>query len=462
MFKHNLTPYNLLGLLFLTASCSQDEFSGKDNSSENGRIEFRAALPQLASRATEVSGSSLEKFEVSSFTIGSLAETPYFLNKSFAKNAVTGKFVSYDPKCIWPNNNDSLRFIAYAPSCEAMRSAGNFGETDFTFTSIEDGQTIAEGGYRLSNFKVAHDIASQIDFITAIASSRLADNNDEGVSLDFQHQLSRVELKAWGASKSFDIEIAGVRIGGVATQGEFVFSSAAGATDATKAGSWQSIFKGNVEYIFREGDHIVCLDKTEGSPLSADKAVSILGARVGDGDGYDNSAMVIPSDNSAWAYKDNAENGSGHDEDMYFSVLLRVTDTTPYDSGKIIYPYSDETDGMERAYIAVDKSSPNIVKTRVYRQGDSYFTDPGFTSPYDCDANNAQVKTYGWAALPVNAQWEPGHIYTYTLNYSDGVGLRDPHDPLPGNSIISDKVIINVSVADWVTGSNTDVSVPRK
>ena len=462
MHKHYLTTYNLIGLLLLTASCGHDEFAGENNASENGRIEFRAALPQLSSRATEINGSSLENFEVSSFTIGSLSETPYFLNKSFAKNAVTGMFVSYDPKCIWPNSNDLLRFIAYTPSREEMRVAGNFGETDFTFTPIADGQTIAEGDYRLSNFKIAHDIASQIDFITAIASGRLVDNDEEGVKLDFQHQLSRIELKAWGASKSFDIEIAGVRLGGVATQGEFGFTSAAGATDATKAGSWLSVVKGNVEYIFRDGDHIVSLDKTEGSPLSADKAVSILGARVGDGDGYDNSAMVIPSNNSAWAYKDNAENGSDHDDDMYFSVLLRVTDTTPYDNGNLIYPYSDENDGMERVYIAVDKSSPNTVKTRVYRQGDSYFTDPGLSLVYDCEANNAQVKTFGWAALPVNAQWEPGHIYTYTLNYSDGVGLRNPHDPRPGEPIISDKVLINVSVADWVTGSKTDVSVPRK
>ena len=462
MQKRNLTTYNLIGLLFLTTSCTQDESAGEDTGSEIGRIEFRAALPQLTTRATEVSSSSLENFEVSSFTIGPSTETPYFLNKTFAKNAVTGKFISYDPKCIWPNNNDLLKFIAYAPACENMRKAGNFGETDFTFTPIVDGETVAEGEYRLSNFKVANDIASQIDFITAITSGRLIDNDEEGVTLDFQHQLSRIELKAWGASKSYDIEIAGVRLGGVATQGEFSFTTAVGATDATKAGGWVSVVKGDVEYIFRAGDCVISLDKTESSPLSADKAVSILGAGVGAGEGYDNSAMVIPSNNEAWAYKNNADNGSAHTDGMYFSVLLRVTDTTPYDNGKLIYPYADDNDGMERVYMAVDKSSQKIVKTRVYRQGDSYFTDPDLTASYDINANNAEVKVYGWAALPVNAQWEPGHIYTYTLNYSDGVGLVDPLDPHPGEPIISDRVIVNVAVTDWKAGSKTDVSVPRK
>ena len=462
MLKRYLTTYNLLGLLLLTASCTQDESAGADSGSENGLIEFRAALPQLTTRATEISGSSLANFEVSSFTIGNLSDTPYFLNKTFSKNATTGKFISSDQKCIWPDNNESLRFIAYAPSCEAMRLAGKFEETDFTFTTIADGETIADSEYKLSNFKVAQDIASQIDFITAIATGQLKDKDPEEVTLDFQHQLSRIELKAWGASNSYDIEIAGVRLGGVATQGVFSFTSATGATDAKKGGIWESVVKGNVEYIFRDGDYIVTLDKKEGSPLSADKAVSILGAGIGDVNGYDNSAMVIPSNNAAWAYKNNADNGASHTDGMYFSVLLRVTDTTPYDNGNLIYPYSDENDGKERVYIAVDKSSPEIVKTRVYRQGNSYFTDAAFTSAYDIEANNAEVKAYGWAALPVNAQWEPGHIYTYTLNYSDGVGLIDPRDPNPGEPIISDKVIVNVDVADWIAGSKTDVSVPRK
>ena len=462
MLKQHLTTYHLIGLIFLTASCAHEEFAGKDNALENGRIEFRAALPQLTSRATEVNSSSLESFRVSSFLVGSSSDTPYFLDKTFAKNTVTGKFVSSDSICIWPKNNDALKFIAFAPACEDMRLAGNFSDTDFILTPIADNQTISDGEYRLSNFKVAHDIASQVDFITAIATGQLFENNVDGITLDFQHQLSRIELKAWGASQSFDLEIAGVRLGGVATQGEFGFSSAQGATDATKGGSWLSVVKDDVEYIFREGDRIVTLDKTEGSPLSADKAVSILGARVGEGESYDNSAMVIPSDNAPWAYKDNAENGSEHNDGMYFSVLLRVTDTTPYDNGALIYPYSDENDGMERVYIAVDKSSPDTVKTRVYCQGDSYFTDPGFTSLYDCEANNAEVKTYGWAALPVDAQWEPGHVYTYTLNYSDGVGLVDPLDPHPGEPIISDRVLVNVTVAEWVNGSETDVTVPRK
>ena len=462
MQNRYLTTYSLLGVLFLTASCGQDEFGGDDYNSENGRIEFLAAMPQHTSRATEVTTSSLTKFEVSSFKIGSLSETPYFLNKSFVKNAVTGKFVSSDPECRWPNNNDLLRFIAFAPSSEDMRLAGNFGETDFSFPTLADGEGIAEGDYTLSNFKVAQDIASQVDFITAIATGRLIDNDAEGVTLDFQHQLSRIELKAWGASKSFDIEIAGVRLGGVSTQGVFSFTSVADATDAAKAGSWLSAHKGNVEYIFRESDRIVTLDKSDDSPISADKAVSILGANVGDGVGYENSAMVIPSNNAAWDYKDNAENGADHIDDLFFSVLLRVKDTTPYDYGNLIYPYPDENDGMERVYFAVDKSSPDIVKTRVYRQGEAYFSDPDFTSVYDCEANNAEVKVFGWAALPVSAQWEPGHIYTYTLNYSDGVGLRDPRDPQPGDPIISDRVLVNVTVADWVTGSKTNVSVPRK
>ena len=205
------------------------------------------------------------------------------------------------------------------------------------------------------------------------------------------------------------------------------------------------------------------LDKTEGSPLSADKAVSILGSKVGEGDGYENSAMIVPSNNPAWSFKTDAANGDNHSDGMYFSVLVRVTDTTPYDTnGSIVYPYSGAEYAQEIIYLAIDKTDGKKVKTRLYKQGDNYFTDSDLTTVYDMSANDADVKAFGWAALPVADDLKPGRIYTYTLNYSNGVGLRDPHDLRPGEPVISDKVLVNVEVSDWLEGSKTDVSVPRK
>lgn len=448
MAKYKHTSYALLSIILFAGACSQEDVGRGENRESGGRIEFNASFPDVSSRATELKGASLNNIEVSAFTVGASSETAYFLNKSFGKNSNTGKFVCYDPQCIWPNNNDLIRFVAFAPSCDKMLSAG--GNATST-------------GNRLTGFKVASDIATQFDLVTAIASGKLIDNEETGITLKFQHQLSRIEIKAWGNSASYDLEIAGVRLGGIGIGGEFNFTSQTGATDPTQAGVWESVTKGYVEYVFRNDDKIVTLDKTESSPLSADKAVSILGSKVGEGNSYENSAMIVPSANSAWNFKTNAANGDNHADGMYFSVLVRVKDTTPYDTnGNIVYPYADDAYSEEVVYLAVEKADGKTVKTRLYKLGDVYFTDANHTAEYDIVANNTEVKAFGWAALPVADDLKPGLVYTYTLNYSNGVGLRDPQDSRPGESIISDKVLVNVEVAEWLEGTKTDVSVPRK
>lgn len=449
MVNKKYISYAVLGLILFAGSCSQ-EYEGRGNNREpGGRIEFNASLPEVSSRATEVKAAELNDIQVSAFTVGETSETAYFTNKAFRRNSNTGKFVCYDPQCIWPNNNDLLRFVAFAPSCVEIIAAGG---------------SATSTGNKLQDFNVSPDIKKQFDFVTAIATGRLLDDEETGITLRFQHQLSRIQIKVWGNSKSFDLEIAGVRMGGIGTGGEFNFTAQAEATDPTQAGVWESVTKGYVEYIFREGDTIVRLDKSsDGSPMSADKAVSIMGSKVGGEDGYENSAMIVPSDNAPWNYKVNASNGENHADGMYFSVLVRVKDTTPYDTkGSILYPYADNAYSAETVYLAVAQSDGKTVKTRLYKQGDEYYTDAEHTAEYDLAANDAEVKSFGWAALPVTDKFNPGCIYTYTLNYSNGVGLRDPHDTNPGDPIISDKVLIGVEVTDWMEGLENEVSVPRK
>ncbi len=459
MTKYRLT-YTLLGLALVAVSCS-DEATPDANGNHPKRIEFSAALPQVTSRATEVSDTNLDKFQVSSFVIGSSSDTHYFLDRTFTRHAETGSYFSLDPECIWPNNNDLVRFTAFAPSCEDMRLAGGFGSEAFTLPVPGEGETVASSEYKISNFKVARDIADQFDFVTAIGSGNLLDNEDTPIDLNFNHQLSRIELKAWGASTMYNMEIAGVRFGGVANGGVFSFATP-DETGTSPAGYWESVERGYVEYIFREGDRLVVLDKSAGSPASASDAVSILGKKVGEGDGYENSAMIIPSVNPAWDYKENAANGLNNAEGMYFSVLVRITDTTPYNPGAIVYPYAGNPEDMEVIYLAVDQNDPSAVKTRVYTDGDDYYTDPECTETYSLEANSAEVKAFGWAALPVADEWKPGYVYTYTLNYTNGVGLRNPRDPQPGKPIISDRVLINVTMSPWVSGGNSDITVPRR
>lgn len=457
MIKKNLT-YALLVTLISTVSCSQEDAPGQNNEVKDNKITFRATLPAISSRAVEVTTATIDNFIVSSFIMDEYSATSYFLGKTFRKNSTTGKFVCYDEKCIWPNNNDVIRFVAFAPSCEDMRQAGDFGASEFSLSKEVEDTNIGAYEYKLNDFKIAPDIASQVDFITAISSGKLLDDEDNGITLNFHHQLSRIVLKAWGASESYDLEIAGVRIGGVGTEGEFSFSpSDSSILPAFSSGSWSEVRKGSVDYIFREGDVIVSINNDPNSPASVDKAVSILGAKVGN---RDNSAMLIPAYNPKWEYVVNKTNGDNHADGMYFSVLLRVTDTTPYATDEsLIYPYSDNSENMEIIYLAVEENGK--VKNRVYKNDNGdYYTDSEFNNLYTEDNN--EVKEFGWAAIPVEGNWEPGYVYTYTLNYTNGVGLRDPHDPNPGESIISEKVLINVGVTEWLDGPLNEVNVPRK
>lgn len=461
MAKLKYTSYTILSTAILAASCSNDDMSGNHRDAEGRKIEFRASLPEVATRATEVNAASLDSFRVSAINLGGTSISPHFLDKNFSKSP-SGKYFSKDPECIWPNNNDEIRFVALAPSCEEMRKSGGFGNDSFVLPSLTTGDVMDSYDYKLSGFRVAHDIDQQIDFVTAIASGRLLDAEETGVNLNFQHQLSRIELNAWGASSSYDLEIAGVRLGGVGAEGDFAFIPDPESNYASKAGSWATVRKGSVEYIFSDGDRIVVLDKEETSPRTADKAVSILGSKIGGADGYSNSAMLIPCANTAWDYTNNPSNGPDAAEGMYFSVLLRVTDTTPYDYGNIVYPYKDNSEGMEVIYLAVDKETERSVKARLFAHEGKYFTDEAHTSEYDLEGNSAEARAFGWAALPVGDEWKPGYIYTYTLNYTNGVGLRMPTDPKPGTPVISDRVLVNVEMEPWVRTDPKDVNVPRR
>ena len=113
---NNRLTYILLASALLAASCSQEEVN--PGSTQKGRIEFSASLPEEASRATKLTAGSLDDLTVSSFIVGASSESTYFLDKIFSRNATTGTFFSYDPACIWPNLNDLVRFVAFAPSCD--------------------------------------------------------------------------------------------------------------------------------------------------------------------------------------------------------------------------------------------------------------------------------------------------------------------------------------------------------
>ena len=437
----------LISVSLIMAGCSEEDVVHIGDR-DSYPIIFRTSLPTLTSRAQIVTNDNLPHFYVSAFNLadpdlvspaGQLKE---YLSKERIINYAGQESLSSE-KCLWPTpgKDDNMAFFAFYPDLNDGAKLVN--------TTTLNGNNI-KIDYKLTDFRVAADIADQQDFITAYAPGAMEKDLHTGITLNFEHKLSRIELQAWGANKSCDIEIAGVRIGGIGVEGTFDFQPIDGG------GQWVGDFgKGKVEYIYRRGDQIVSLDRTEGSARTAEAAVSIMGRKIGD---YDNCAMLLPATYVGWDFSADGQNKKNQ---MYVSVLLRVVDATPTDGkGQQQYPnYGSDALNLPKVYLAVDKATGKTVSTRLYKNDNGYFTDQALTSPYSL-TDNEDVKEFGWAALPVTGEWKSGHIYTYPLDYTSGVGLHDPESPDAGKPIISDKIGVSVSVKDWQTKPSAGVVVP--
>ncbi len=447
--------YIIIGAVLLLTACSQNDepprFDGDGN-----QIYFRTALPQVSSRALETTVDNLPCFYVTAFNAGdpdmveSGALNPLFDNVKL--DMVSGSDVYSSPLCVWPDptkERHTVTFFGFYPGVDELPG-----------TELENTSTLGSVKYRLKDFSVEEDIASQKDFLTAYASGTMADNLFSGVTIPFTHQLSRIEIKAFGLHKTCDIEIAGVRIGGVGVRNTFEFKAVDGG------GEWgNELVPGIVEYVFRSGDKIVNIGKS--TPVIEDDAVSIMGAVRQDGN--ENCAMLIPSNYSEW---DSDKDQRNYKNQLYISVLLRVTDATinagvnPEDTQR--FPYRDLSQGADATkilpvYMAIKKESGEVVG-RLYKEGDSFYMDAAHSEPYDMAADE-EIKEFGWAALAVSGNWKPGNRYIYTLDYSHGVGLLDPEVstsfPHAGDPVISDRVALTYSVKEWKVGGGDDFVVPE-
>lgn len=470
--------YFALLTLVSASSCSQEDAPRGVTDWTDKDIYFTSTLSDIpSSRGWNMTFDDLESFQVTCFASeldanqnpilnkdGDGHIIPYFENATFvrkSKQLGVATFVSSpdEPAHLWPKTGGPVSFFAFSPSLldmEAQNSAVNADEGSYfklVNRSTEANHTIAVD-YRLTNFRVNPDISRQVDFIAAQASGGRYTEFASGVNLDFRHQLSQVELRAWGSGEIYDIEIAGVRLGNPAVDGSYVFSE---TSVPSISDNWDNDkTTGKVEYIYcgsgdpETRDKIFLINNTVHNTQQS--AQSIMG--------NGGCAMVIPAANARW--EGLADPGIGVSPystgRMYFSILLRVA---ARGDGKQIYPYPGNPYGMKVIYYAVDPTDAII--TRLYpglTQG-SFFTDSALRNPYVA-AEGEKIKEYGWAAVPVDTDWNAGQRYVYTLNYSDGVGLRDPEDPGPGQPIISNNVLVNVTVSDWLPGTDNGVEVPRK
>ena len=467
-----------LGTFLFVASCSEEAAKPDVYDWADGEIYFKTSLPDIAtSRANDMTLDRLESFQVTCFNTGDVKKdnsgivSPYFEDATFIKSISPSAGPVYisspaeGPRS-WPNDGGQLKFIAFSPSLTVMASGNKAieNQTGVSFFNLINNTTdisaLSDIEYGLGRVRVNPDIARQFDFITAEAAGERWKDFSSGIELSFHHQMAQVELQAWGASGIYDFEIAGVRIGNPVVEGTFIFSGA-----STTAHQWQTEenpVKDKVEYLYGNsqdwsdndyaGEKVFYINNADHNSL--ENAGSIMG--------LGGSAMVLPTVNSKWkGLADSNISSIPYTTDkMYFSVLMRVADSA---TGEQLYPYTGNPYHMTVIPFAVDRSG--TISARLYpgeKEGE-YFSDAALTRPYIA-SEDITVKEYGWAAIPVDADWKAGKRYVYTLNYSEGVGVHDPDDPLPGKPILDrGKIQFKVSVLEWLRTDedNSDINVPK-
>ncbi len=464
------------------ASCSKETPEPNVYDWADGNIYFKTSLATVTStRAEDMTLDDLESFQVTCFNTGDITKdeeefvAPYFEDATFIRQesplGVTYVSSPFEEPRTWPTSDGLLKFFAFSPSRSVMArgNAGITGASRGKYFSLINNSTetnsIVEIDYKLAIVRVNPDISKQFDFVTAETSGERWKDFITGVDLAFRHQMSQVELRAWGNRTDYNFEIAGVRLGNPVVEGTYDFSA---TTNSTSSGRWLTdlnAFKDKVEYLYRgsdasesdileNGDIIYKITNTEHNTLET--AESIMG-RGG-------CAMVIPTVNPKWEglTDPNIGNQPYFTARMYFSILMRVSSAA---SGKQIYPYPGNPQEMTVIYYAVDNSGAII--TRVYpdESKEVFFTDSNLQQQYVVP-DGVEIKEFGWAAVPVDANWSAGNRYIYTLNYSEGIGLHDPQDPEPGTPIQGQPTISwGVSVDTWNYASknedyNPDVDVP--
>ncbi len=475
--KRIKVAYFALAAFCSAVSCTKEAAEPDVYDWADGKIHFKPTLPDMTgTRAMDMTAENLESFQVTCFNSGDIKEegaifAPHFEDATFIRKetpaAITYESSPYEEPKEWPANSGKLIFYAFSPSRSVMaadNSAVDNADSEHYFkfknrSTILDDQLYPD--YRLEAVRVNPDISRQFDFITASASGeRMKDFYNE-VELAFSHQMSQVELRAWGDGSGNDFEIAGVRIGNPVVEDNFVFADISDPESPMRWDNSGNSVNDKVEYLYRGqtgtpaaddpsiGDRIYSINKKEHNSLETAGSIMGLGG----------CAKVIPTVNSKWEglSDPNISTVPYSTDKMYFSILMRVSNAF---TGKQVYPYAENPDGLTVVHYAVDEEGAILARVYPGTLPGTYFTDPALQQPYAA-AEGVSVKEFGWAAVPVEADWTAGKRYVYTLDYSEGIGLHDPEDPKPGTPIKGQPSIKwGMHVTTWSTATPNEDYTP--
>lgn len=276
--------------LFLTAvaalamvSCSEENVL---DTNRGNAIDFRAAM---GTRAQETTTASMNQIYVTALTV---RNENLFSDLLFSKQP--DNFFTSTPVYHWPGDGSNLTFYAYSPSKEDL------GGT----------LTINTTTQKLTDFSPKASITDQKDFVTIKATGNKTNNEATGVSLQFEHRLVQIEVKAKNANEGYVYKVKGVRIGKPVSKGTFDFETNAWSLNTTEKTNYEA-----------ECDNEQTL---AASPVSIMKT-------AGD------NAMLIPQQLTAWAAATDKTNATAG---AYLAVKVKITTA----AGARVYPVATNAD----------------------------------------------------------------------------------------------------------------------
>ncbi len=329
-------------------------------------------------------------------------------------NIVTESTINVFP--VWALKSDDSSFIAeyYYGSLGDFINGSKFwpsedlywysiaSKSNFGYSSTPELTQIAtkkDGCYHTPYSLGTTDVnlANVQDVVVAYAETA-ADKTEGNVSFDFVHILSQIEIKAKvGSDARHLVNIAGVSLYNICTEGDFIFPASSDYT--------------TVEWSGVTGSGAISTQSSASMQL-------VNGA---------NAENIHQSNYDFWVVPQTAtaQTGSSWSTGFCIKVLCRITSL----DGELIYPYPE--------YVATYGSGETLIEI-----GGEYYAWVGV--PILTGGDNTSI-------------WSAGTKYTYTLNFTNGAGYADPKisdsdDPM---DVLGGVVSISVEVDDY--GVENDV-----
>ena len=258
-----------------------------------------------------------------------------------------------------------------------------------------------DGAPKFENFQVKDNVREQVDLMYGVKLNQ--GKNNTPVNLNFRHALSQVVFRAKNTNNKINVEVTGVSVGHIGNQATFTFPTV--NTDT----NWEDVDHS-------DNPHDVTLP---GQGTWSDAQASTLKQ-------YDVTfdAVTLSSEVTNLTCP-----GANHNQASFANTLTLI----PQQS--VAWNPEIKGDSFNGAYFLVKCKISNIAGAEYNAATDKVLYD-------------------GYAAIPVEINWEQGKRYIYTFNFANGTGgyTPNPDDPQP----VLNKIDFDLTVDDFIPVDNGD------